>query len=180
MGLFTRAWANSTLARLTAIRQDRFRVQGFRAPFPVLPHSLSSMSDLPPDRRSENDAIPPPEQWYPLPEFLEDFAATDIPGSSADYARYFFARYPLPDMRNFRVPRLIAARKYFLEHVKDFDRGSLAVIGKEQGIIKGRVKVGLWMHWARPEIDPKTYDPPIAEVIHTCENLPGDENSSLE
>ena len=117
--------------------------------------------------------LPPPEHWYPLGEFLEDTrACTEEAGP--EFVQHLFARYPDTQIRMFRLPRLNAAMKYLYRNRAELDRGSLAVVGKDGAIFTERVFVALWIHWGRPEIDPKTYDPPIAEFIHTCEHLPGD------
>lgn len=118
--------------------------------------------------------LPPPEHQYPLGEFVEDFhASTQVP--NLELAQLLLRRYSDAKIRQWRVARLLAAGRYLTAHVKELDRGSLGVFGSEQAMITGRVVTALWQHWARPEINPKTYNPPIDEFIHTCENLPGDE-----
>lgn len=128
---------------------------------------------MPPNSSQDTSNLPPPEEWYPYREFYEDIQAVGATrdGSIRDH---FFRLYPDSKIFQFRVSRLIAAARYLQIHLSALNRGSLSVVGKEEAIVAGRVYVALWRHWARPEIDPNTYDPPIEEFIHTCENLPGD------
>jgi len=117
-----------------------------------------------------------PTHFYPYEEFCEDLGLTTrvrLPQLVA----LLVQRYPDKTVRDWRAARLIAAGKYLLKHRAKLNRGSLAVFGENNGIITGRVTIVLWQHWARPEVDPKTYDPPISEFVHMCENLPGDKLS---
>lgn len=118
----------------------------------------------------------PSEPQYPLREWFEDLQAC-MRGAGSGLVEHFALRYPDLNVRRWRLARLIAATKYLAKNREALDRDSLGIMGKDQFVLTHRAIIGLWIHWARPEIDPDTYEPPTEEFINTCEILPGDKGS---
>lgn len=108
---------------------------------------------------------------YPFEDWQADLNAW-MNLKDADLHRHFLSRYSGPVIGPFRAPRSYAAKIYFVRHREAFNQGDLAVMGEAQGILTMRVVLGLWVHWARADIDPNTYNPPVSEVVATCLRLP--------
>lgn len=117
---------------------------------------------------------------YPYREFLDDLLALGRVANSSDsetdqsraFLEYFAGRY-FPDAKKmvWRMSRCQAAAEFFRKNKDALDQGGLAVVGREFALVKGSMTTALWLLWAREDIHPETFDPPVSLLISTCEAL---------